>query len=373
MKLDLGWWKERWVWIAMILLIVVLGYVLFSTYAEKLPYVSNNHSAWASFGSLLAGFFTLTSTLATVATLLFLARQNKGMQKVTQAQLEAMTFDRYISHRKLFIELLNEQEESLQRSFRFRDPTLLYNAVFPSNSLHNCDLIINPEFDENGDGTNHLGKVSAKLERVKKALANSTASESEHLAFVLDLISLRQDLLMIEQCRDSREGDIIFHGRAQGINVFMLDSFVRDAVKLANIIFTFTKSPMVDEAGFLGCSLDLKAWIVSEFYTPRRQAELTVFSSNSLLPDLVWIRRSLSEVLEVDEAFVSAKRRLDKVFSTIQSVERLRDKSVLKRLVEECITDVRSKFDKMSGGEHFKLIGEISSRLHRIKNNFDLN
>ncbi|TCT98764.1 hypothetical protein [Pseudomonas sp. LP_4_YM] len=85
MKLDLGWWKERWVWIAMILLIVVLGYVLFSTYAEKLPYVSNNHSAWASFGALLAGFFTLTSTLATVATLLFLARQNKGMQKVTQA------------------------------------------------------------------------------------------------------------------------------------------------------------------------------------------------------------------------------------------------------------------------------------------------
>ncbi|QWA30513.1 hypothetical protein [Pseudomonas sp. RC3H12] len=368
MKSVVAWVIDRWVWIAMPLLIAVLGYALFSTYAEKLPYVSSNHSAWASFGALLAGFFTLTSTLATVATLLFLARQNKEMQKVTQAQLAAMTFDRYISHRKLFIELLNEQEESLLRVFRFRDPTLLYNAVFPDNSLHNCALIITPEFDENGDGTNHLGKLSAKLERLKRALAKTAASESDHLAFVFELINLGYDLLMIEQRRDAREGDILFHSRALGLNVFMLDSFVQDAVKLANTIFTFTKSPTVDVGGFHACSTDLKGWVARELYSPRRPSELTVFSNNSHVPDLLWVRGSLAVVLEVDEAFINAKRRLDKSFASVQSVERLRDKAVLKQLTEDCITDVRSKFDKMSGGEHFELIGEISSRLHRIKN-----
>ncbi|MBH3384400.1 hypothetical protein I5S53_10550 [Pseudomonas juntendi] len=369
MKLDLGWWKERWVWIAMILLIVVLGYVLFSTYAEKLPYVSNNHSAWASFGALLAGFFTLTSTLATVATLLFLARQNKGMQKVTQAQLAAMTFDRYISHRKLFIEILEEQEKSLGNSYKFRNPTLLYKAIFSCNSLHHCELTASPLFDENGDGANHLGKLCAKLERVKRVLANTDTSDVESHDFILDLIALRHDLLMVEQQRGLREGDVLFHGRAQGFNVFMLDNVVLDSVKVANIIFGFTNSPDIDGGMFHACPSDLKDRVLEGLYTPRKISGLTVHSGNELIADLVWVRSSLATVSSVDTSFVNAKRRLDEVFKSIQGVERLKDKVALRSLIESCLTDVKSKFDKMSEGEHFSLIAQIDLRLHNMKFN----
>lgn len=369
MKVDFDWWKERWVWIAMVVLIVILGGALFLTYAVKLPYVSRNHTAWASFGALLAGFFTLTSTFATVATLLFLARQNKGMQKVTQAQLAAMTFDRYISHRKLFIELLEEQEKSLGNSYKFRNPTLLYKAIFPNNSLHDCELTALPLFDESGDGANHLGRLWAKLERVKKALASAAASDEEGHDFILDLIDLRHDLLMVEQQRALREGDVLFNGRAQGFNVFMLDNVVLDSVKVANILFDFANAPIADADLFHACSSGRKDKILEGLYTPRKASDLAVNSLGGFVAELVRVRASLAEILDLDPAFINAKRRLDSVFSNIHGVEQFKERVALKSLIESCLTDVKSKFDKMSGGEHFSTVGDIFTRLSRIKNN----
>ena len=101
------WLGANWMWLTivgvMLFGVTGLGYKIFSTYVATFPYISNEHTAWASFGSLLAGFFTLTGTVATVATLLFLAHQNKAMHKVTQAQLDSMTFERYINHRNFFL------------------------------------------------------------------------------------------------------------------------------------------------------------------------------------------------------------------------------------------------------------------------------
>ena len=56
------WFGANWIWLAVVGVMLAgvggLGYKIFSTYAEQLPYISNDHTAWASFGSLLAGFFT---------------------------------------------------------------------------------------------------------------------------------------------------------------------------------------------------------------------------------------------------------------------------------------------------------------------------
>ena len=368
MKVDLDWWKERWVWIAMVLLIVVLGYFLFSTYAEKLPYVSNNHSAWASFGALLAGFFTLTSTLATVATLLFLARQNKGMQQVTQAQLATMTFDRYISHRKLFIELLEEQEKSSSHRYRFSDPTLLYNAVFPQNSLHNCELTASLVFDENGDGTNQLGRIFAKLVRIRETLAKPSSDGREGIDLILDFVDLRHDLLMIEQAEDLKEGDILFGGMKQGFNVFMLDSFVRDAVKLVNVIFSFAKIPTMDVDQFRSCSSALRDSLIKRFYHERPKGGFTVHTDTKFISELVWVWASLSVVSGEDEAFVVARRKINECFSSCSSVSRLKDNSSLRALIDGCLYDVNSKYKDMISGENFTLVAEISRRLQDLKN-----
>lgn len=159
--------KRNWIWIAMAVVMAGLGYKLFSTYAEKLPYVSNEHAAWSSFGSLMAGFFTLTGTVATIATLLFLARQNREMQKVTKAQMDTLTFERYINHRKLFSDHLSELVATHKNTFVFRDPSRLYNSIFPDNSPHHCDFSAAPTYDENDDGTNHIGLLYRKFEKVK--------------------------------------------------------------------------------------------------------------------------------------------------------------------------------------------------------------
>jgi hypothetical protein len=89
--------------------------VIFITYGVSLGPRSHDHTAWSSFGSMLAGVFTLFGTTATIATLLFLNAQFKEQQKVTAKQIEALTFEQYVNHRKLFFERLNEIEENLEK------------------------------------------------------------------------------------------------------------------------------------------------------------------------------------------------------------------------------------------------------------------
>lgn len=353
----------------MSLVIAGLGYKLFSTYAEKLPFVSNEHTAWASFGSLLSGFFTLTGTVATIATLLFLARQNKSMQKVTQAQLDTMTFERYISHRKLFIDLLTELEMNCGKVFKFRDPTLLYNSVFPNNSLHHCELSVEPTYDENGDGTNHLGKMYAKFSKVKSLFDLPTFPNQKGHELIKELIDLRYEMLMIAQTSPSREGDVTLHGQEQGFNIFHLERFMQNAVKIGNMIFRFTKNPDLDIREFKIDSAIHRDYFIKAFYVEQQKSDLTIVKQNKFLSDLAWVRESVAALKEGDEImFPDARKHLDFKFGSFSRLEELVDRVILLGLVNICLTDIKSKYDKMSGGEHFKTVGEIHTKLFNVKN-----
>lgn len=66
--------------------------ITFWQYDVYLGSISHDHAAWSSFGSLLSGVFTIVGAGATIATLLFLNNQNKDMQKVTQAQVNALRY-----------------------------------------------------------------------------------------------------------------------------------------------------------------------------------------------------------------------------------------------------------------------------------------
>ena len=53
------------IWIALAIALIVLAVAIFGAYAHYLPKISDDHTAWSSFGSLLSGVFTLAGVLAT--------------------------------------------------------------------------------------------------------------------------------------------------------------------------------------------------------------------------------------------------------------------------------------------------------------------
>lgn len=227
--------------------LALLGYELFATYAKYLPFISNDHAAWSSFGSLLSGFFTLTGTVATVATLLFLARQNRQIQKVneyqrevTQAQLAAMNFEQYINHRRLFMDRLVELQASFENKFVFKDGENLYNQIFTKNGPTN--LVFSVDLQDTIDGENLLQRLGDRLTRLQKFLDRSQWNHMETLNLVLGLVEVYDDL-QIRWTGEAFDGDIIYFRTHTGINIYSIDEIIGVATTIYNSLLFYTGNP----------------------------------------------------------------------------------------------------------------------------------
>jgi hypothetical protein len=231
------WLKRNWMWLGMAGVMLGLGGKLFYTYSEMFPYVSDQHAAWSSFGSLMAGFFTLTGTVATIATLLFLARQSKEMQKVTQAQLAAMNFEQYINHRRLFLERLTELQISHEKKFVFVDGESLYNKIFTKNGPTN--LVFKVDLDDTADGENLLRRIGIRLDRLEKFLDQSPWDHNETRKLVGMLTDVYGDL-QIRWIGEAFDGDVIYFGKHTGINIYSLDDFLAVAKSIYNSLLFYT-------------------------------------------------------------------------------------------------------------------------------------
>ncbi|RMO65482.1 hypothetical protein ALQ37_200068 [Pseudomonas syringae pv. aptata] len=351
-------------------IILIAGCVLFTMYGVYLPYLSHEHAAWSSFGSLLSGFFTLTGTVATIATLLFLAKQNKDQQKVTQAQLDSLTFERYINHRKLFTDQLNELVAIHKNTITFRDPSHLYNSIFTMNSPHHCEFSVPPVYDEDGDGTNHVGLLYRKLEGIKSALdlVQPEASDVEQLCH--DLIDLSYDLLMIEPAGNRRVGDVMFRDSAYGFNIFALNEFIDPAVKIANMIFKFTNNPVIEGQLIQGNSSFVKEALLRTFFPRRTKSSLNVHDNIMGLSTFVWVYLVAQEIYVGNEQLLpdSVRKLRIKLFS-IESVNGLAEKANFDDVLNSCIHELKRKLSGMTHeDEHFVQAMEFNSRLRGLIN-----
>lgn len=351
---------------------IVLGafaLIIFGLYWWKLGPISTDHAAWSSFGSLLSGVFTIVGAGATVGTLLFLGKQNRDMQEVTKAQMATLTFERYINHRKLFLERLEELEVNCGGVFKFRDPTLLYGFVFPNNSLHNCELSVVPTYDQIGAGTNHIGKMYSQVSEIKLLLASSSVDSSDCLELIRHLNKLCHEGFMIFNTSTEREGDVLLNRQVQCFNIYLLASFLEMAVKIANLFFRFTNNKDLDAGDF---EFDSDVWreaFIKTFYLSAQDKNLGVGRTIGCLNDLAWVREAVSSIKENDEVlFPETKKQLDFRFGSLQRLEELKVDSTYKYFVDLCLKDIYKKYEKMSGGEHFKTIGDIHSKLLVISN-----
>jgi hypothetical protein len=240
--------KSAWIWIGFA--VFVFGVVLFTTYGMKLGPISNDHAAWSSFGSLLSGFFMIASTGATVATLFFLAHQNKEIQKVneyqrevTEAQLAAMNFEQYINHRRLFMDRLVELQTSHENKFVFVDGESLYNQVFTKNGPTN--LVFKVDLDDTVSGENLLRRIGTRLDRLEKFLDQSQWDHNETRKLVGALIDVYGDL-QIRWTGEAFDGDVIYFGNHTGINIYSLDDFLAVAKSIYSSLLFYTGNKKFD-------------------------------------------------------------------------------------------------------------------------------
>ncbi|WP_189659078.1 hypothetical protein [Pseudomonas amygdali] len=347
---------------------VLFAGIVFYLYGHNLGDISHLHEPWSSFGSLLSGVFTLVGAGATVGTLLYLSHQNKEMQKVTQAQLDTLTFERYINHRKLFTDHLNELVATQKNLFAFRDPSHLYNSIFTMNSPHHCEFSVPPTYDENGDGRNHVGLLYRKLERIKSALDLAQPDADDVNQLIHDLIDLSYDLLMIEPVGNRRVGDVVFMDSVYGFNIFALNEFIDPAVKIANMIFRFTNNPVIDGQLIQGNSFFIKEAFLKTFFPERKKIPLNVFNNIAGLSTFVWVY-IIAQKMHVDnEPFLPSSVKLlrSKLFS-VDSVNELAEKENFDDVLNSCIHELKRKLSGMTHkDEHFIQAMEFDSRLRGL-------
>lgn len=365
-----SWLTRNWIWLAIAGVMGGLGGKLFYTYAQTFPYVSNKHAAWSSFGSLMAGFFTLTGTVATLATLLFLARQNKEMQKVTQTQMDTLTFERYINHRKLFTEHLRELEVLHKNTFIFRDPSTLYTQIFPDNSPHHCSFTVAPDFDNVGDGVNHIGKLLWHMNRLKTYLDQAEFKEGEADDLAMLLITLSDYICMIEPVVELRDGDVIFKDRFYGFNIYTLDDFIKPCLSICNTILRFTNNPVIEVREFLANSPSryVREALMWRFLVHPNRTVTKSFSRIKGINVLGFVFFEAQRLRDsTDYLFPNTAKLLNEKFSSAHAVNTLTNDSVFDDMLNVLLNEVTIKVQGMDASlKYYNDAAKVRDLLHAL-------
>jgi len=259
-------WKSigEYPWISALIGVGFLVIVaIFTTYALSLGPRSHEHAAWSSFGSMLAGVFTFFGSTATIATLLFLNAQFKEQQKVTSKQIEAMTFEQYLNHRKLFLERLKEIEESLDNKIKFKNPDKLYHNIFPQNSPLECSFrvqIVGGELAKVDD----LSDMFSSFVQMKKLLRNKSWIPADADNLIKHLI-LMPNSLSFFHVEEDFEGDLALDGKNLGINIYSIDEYINRVTVVLNAFLVFTGNHPVESVNHLSESAELRKALILNF------------------------------------------------------------------------------------------------------------
>lgn len=216
-----------WLGVLFVGLIIVgaLAWWLFSKYNEYLPYVSHDHAAWGSFGSLLSAFITLGGFVITIATLLFLNSQSQDQKSFIDWQKKTQGFDWYIKHRQLFMERLRELQTTFGEQIRFRNPEKLYEGIFPDNYLEMAGFATGSHRSESAGKL--LDILSQKLHVLDVELQKDAWTRREVQEFVVELIDTSH-MMQVDWIGDDCDGDLMWNGRNTGINIYSIpDSTAR--------------------------------------------------------------------------------------------------------------------------------------------------
>jgi hypothetical protein len=344
--------------------------VTFITYFLSLGPLSHKHEAWSSFGSMLAGVFTLFGTTATIATLLFLNAQFKEQQKVTAKQIEALTFEQYVNHRKLFFERLNEIEESLDNKIKFKDQNKLYHNIFPHNSPSECSFrvqIVSGQLAKVGD----LSDMFSSYEMLKYMLEKNEWFHVETEFLVKHLIMMPNALSFLNVDAEY-DGDMEFEGFNFGINIYSMNEYVNRVTTILNAFLAFTGNATVPSIDHKAESSQLRKALMQNFegrYAAKHG--LVPIKKIKMIDELASLHFWIDQAKDTDgqRMFLEAWQKLNILFSSKLKVNELKDSRTYKEMIKKFLDELHMVKGKAVHNSHeFKMAGEYFTKLREIEN-----
>jgi len=367
------WWGSicEYPWISVVIglgLLFIL--VVFITYGVSLGPRSHDHTAWSSFGSMLAGVFTLFGSTATIATLLFLNAQFKEQQKVTAKQIQAVTFEQYVNHRKLFFERLKEIEESLDGKIKFKNHDNLYHNIFPKNSPHQCLFtveIVSGELAKVGD----LSDMHSSYILLKGMLQKSQWLPIEADNLVRHLIMMPNALSFLH-VSDEYDGDMELEGYNFGINIYSLNEYVIRVTTILNAFLSFTGNTPVPSIDNLAESSELRKALIQNFegrYAAKHG--LVPIKKIKMIDELARLHFWIDQAKDIagNRMFLEAWQKLNILFSSKLKVNELKDSRTYKEMIKMFFVELHESQGKTVPNSHeFKIVDKYFSKLREIEN-----
>lgn len=344
--------------------------VTFITYFFSLGPLSHKHEAWSSFGSMLAGVFTLVGSTATIATLLFLNAQFKEQQKVTAKQIQAVTFEQYVNHRKLFFERLKEIEESLDGKIKFKNHDNLYHNIFPQNSPHQCLFtvqIVSGELAKVGD----LSDMHSSYVLLKGMLEKSLWLPIEADNLVNHLIMMPNALSFLH-VGDEYDGDMELEGYNFGINIYSIDEYVNRVTTILNAFLTFTGNSPVPSIVHRAESYELRKALMQNFdgrYAAKHG--LVPIKKIKMIDELARLHFWIDQAKDTagQRMFLEAWQKLNILFSSKLKVNELKDSRTYKEMIKMFFVELHESQGKTVPNSHeFKIVDNYFSKLREVEN-----
>lgn len=343
--------------------------VTFITYFFSLGPISHKHEAWSSFGSMLAGVFTLFGTTATIATLLFLNAQFKEQQKVTAKQIQAVTFEQYVNHRKLFFERLKEIEESLDGKIKFKNHDNLYHNIFPQNSPHQCLFtveIVSGELAKVGD----LSDMHSSYILLKGMVEKPQWLPIEADNLVKHLIMMPNALSFVH-VGDEYDGDMELEGYNFGINIYSINEYVIRVTTILNAFLTFTGNSPVPSIDHHAESSELRKALMQNFdgrYAAKHG--LVPIKKIKMIDELARLHFWLDQANDSagNRMFLDAWQKLNITFSSKQRVNELKETRAYKDMITDFFKELHTVQKKTApNSQGLKNLNDYFSMLNVIR------
>ncbi|MEB0044119.1 MULTISPECIES: hypothetical protein [unclassified Pseudomonas] len=335
-----------WAWVASGVLLISAGggITLFAVYGHYFPELSGVRDDWNVFGAVLGGFGSCVGAGATLATLLFLAHQNRKQQEFIELQTKAQNFEQFLTHQRVFGERIEQVRARYDHKIKFPEVETLYLGLFPNNGPANVDLVVKPEHSESDE--NLLGKLKAQFERLDSLLMKTEWSEAEAYGLATNLSDLVSDL-GFEWVGEQTDGDIVKGHFHTGINIYSLHEALRRMKQVYDVYLRFSGNPEFD-----GLNQGVTRFVSEALMRCRRLRRHVVYNK---IPGLSTLQDLLFEVdaLRDDSSnwlLPETYRMLQATFESREDVARLNDVNHYVYILGHATQEIRFTLPKL--GEH---------------------
>ncbi|MQT24891.1 hypothetical protein GHN41_04570 [Pseudomonas helleri] len=336
---------------------VLVAIGVLGAYGYYLGPVSRQATDWGSFGSVMAGAFTLLSSFATIGTLLFLYLQQmkndekqekidlqnqlkeKKHDEVVEKQLKALTFEQYLNHRKLFIERLNEQATFFKDEIGFPNPERVYNGIFPKNSPSHCEYrvdLVDPQDAKACDLTDCV-----EIYRSIGLLLENYGDKEKHLKLVQQIVHM-QGCLGISYAGNHREGDIYFVDLNAGLNIYTIEETLIRIESVLNSVLFYTGNealPQIHHKGQSSLMRDALYDTIANYH--RAKGGIEIRHTIKALPFLHQLYEDSQICFVVTERLLEESYiALAELFSSHEEIEKLKDHDYAGRLMDLIIYEI---------------------------------